>query len=535
MGLAASAAAQSHPRDELVVPLNSEPQTFNPVFATDSASQLLASMTMADLMHINPRTLGVEPALAQAVEHRTPARWLVRLRPGVRFADGVPMTAEDVCFSFQVYTDAKLSPPQRDLLTADGKSVQCKVLAPDRVELDLPAPMAVGDRLFDSLWILPRHLLLAAYQGGHLDQAWGLGTAAAAMAGLGPFRVASYQPGREVTLARNPQYWRRDQAGKPLPYLSELRLPIVPDPNLRLTLFARGQLDGLDALSSSEFAHLDGNPCCRLLDAGAGLNGETLVLNQSARSRAWFRIPAFRQAISLALDRGNLASNVYGGHAAPLSTLTSPSNKAWADAAPAPRQDLARARSLLQQAGFSWNRGTLLAPGGQPVAFSLIVPASNAARSQIAIYVQEDLRKLGMAVNVVPLEFTSYVDRLQRNDDFEAALVGIQVPDADPNVEGYLWSLDGAGHFWNPHPQAPTEWERELDHWFHLQVAEPNLAQRQRDYRRIQALERADLPVIPLLAPDVLVAVSPALQGVEPAVLPPHLLWNADRLHWPYR
>src|SRR6185437_2418589 len=364
VGLAASAATQSHPRDELVVPLNSEPQTVNPVFATDSASQLLASMTMADLMHINPRTLGVEPALAQAVEHRTPARWLVRLRPGVRFADGVPMTAEDVCFSFQVYTDAKLSPPQRDLLTADGKSVQCKVLAPDRVELDLPAPMAVGDRLFDSLWILPRHLLLAAYQGGHLDQAWGLGTAAAAMAGLGPFRVASYQPGREVTLARNPQYWRRDQAGKPLPYLSELRLPIVPDPNLRLTLFARGQLDGLDALSSSEFAHLDGNPCCRLLDAGAGLNGETLVLNQSARSRAWFRIPAFRQAISLALDRGNLASNVYGGHAAPLSTLTSPSNKAWADAAPAPRQDLARARSLLQQAGFSWNRGTLLAPGG---------------------------------------------------------------------------------------------------------------------------------------------------------------------------
>src|SRR6185437_2433052 len=446
LGLALAGPAQSHPKDELIVPLNSEPQTFNPAFATDSASQLLASLTMADLMHINPRTLAVEPALAQSVEHRSPRQWIVHLRPNVRFSDGVPMSAEDVAFSFRVYTDAKLSPPQRDLLTSNGKTVECKVLDATSVELDLPAPMAVGDRLFDSLWILPRHLLLSAFQGGHLDQAWGLGTAAVSMAGLGPFRIESYQPGREVALTRNPQYWRRDAAGTPLPYLARLRLPIVADPNLRLTLFARGQVDGLDAISSGEFAHLEGNACCRLLDAGAGLNAETMVLNQApadaaapaAIPRAWFRMVAFRRAISLAIDRANLVTNVFGGHAAPLATLTSPSNKAWAESAFASMQDLSGARKQLQQAGVSWKGGLLLAPGGRPVAFSLIVPASNAARSQIAVYLQEDLRKLGMTVQVVPLEFTSYVDRLQRRDDFEAALVGIQIPDADPNVEGYL-------------------------------------------------------------------------------------------------
>src|SRR6185437_5192962 len=276
------------------------------------------------------------------------------------------------------------------------------------------------------------------------------------------------------------------------------------------------------------------------LDAGAGLNAETMVLNQApadaaapaAIPRAWFRMAAFRRAISLAIDRANLVANVYSGHAAPLSTLTSPSNKAWAESASASMQDLSGARKQLQQAGFSWKGGLLLAPGGRPVAFSLIVPASNAARSQIAVYLQEDLRKLGMTVQVVPLEFTSYVDRLQRRDDFEAALVGIQIPDADPNVEGYLWSLDGAGHFWNPHPRAPSDWEREMDRWFHLQVSEPSVAVRKREYRRIQALEKSELPLIPLVAPDILMAVAPALEGVEPALLPPHLLWNAGQLHW---
>ncbi|MGH9477248.1 MAG: ABC transporter substrate-binding protein [Terriglobales bacterium] len=519
----------------LSVPLASSPQTFNPVLATDNASQELASLTMADLMHINPHTLQVEPALATSVVHRSPTVWIVHLRQGVRFSDGVPFTAADVAFSFRVYTDPKLDAPGRALLIAHGQPVRCKILNPSTVELDLPAPMAVGDRLLDSVWMLPRHLLLASYHSGHFAAAWPLGTPPAAMAGLGAFQITHFESGLALELGPNPNYWRTDRNHHRLPYLNRLQLRILQDANLRITLFARGQLDGLSRLDSSDYAHLHGNPCCRLYDAGAGLNPEMLVLNQTPGpqpARSWFREPRFRQAVSFAIDRENLIRNVYDGKASALASLTSPSEGRWADPTPPARQNLPRARTLLRACGFSWRGTQLLDAHGRPVAFSLITPAGNAARGQIAVYIQADLRRLGMEVAVTPLPFNSYLDRLAHRRDFGAALLGISIPDADPNVESSEWTLGGGGHFWNLDPAHPQPWAVALDRWFQRQLTSTDPAARLDDYRRIQAIEREQLPMIPLVAPDILVAARPDLQGVEPALLPPHLLWNADRLWW---
>lgn len=507
--------------------------------ATDSASQLLSSLTMADLMHINPRTLQVEPALATAVEHRTPTRWIVHLRRGVRFSDGAVFDAQDVAFSFQVYTDPKLDAPERQLLVVNGSPVRCQVLDAATVELDLPAPVAVGDRMLDSVWMLPRHRLLPAYKAGQFARVWGPDADPHLMAGLGAFRVAAYMPGQEVRLERNPNYWRSDGNGRTLPFLDQIHLPVVSDPNLRLTLFVRGQVDGVDTLTSNDFARLRTDPCCHLLNAGAGLNVEAMVLNQAPptagaepATRSWFRQQSFRQAVSLALDRADLARHVYEGMASPLASLTSPSAGIWADPAPPTAADRAAAMKALQQAGFQMHGQKLEDAQDRPVTFSLIVPSSNAARMEIATFVQEDLRGVGMTVAVVPLDFSSYLDRLVHRNDFEAALIGIQIADADPNEESNLWPLDGAWHFWNQHSRAPLPWETQLDHLFRAQLAATDTVQRLRFYRGIQAIEHQQLPLIPLVAPDILAGAKPALQGAAAALLPPHLLWNADRLFW---
>ncbi len=528
-------AVNGRPGGQLVIPLAASPQTFNPVLATDNASQLLASLTMADLMHINPRTLQVEPALATSVVHRSPTVWIIHLRQGVKFSDGVPFTARDVAFSFQVYTDPKLDAPGRQLLMAHGQPVRCRVLNPSTVELDLPAPMAVGNRLLDSVWMLPRHLLLGAYRAGRLSQAWALGTPAAAMAGLGAFRLAHFQPGREIVLAPNPHFWREDQQHRRLPYLHQLQLRILTSASLRMTLFVRGDLDGLPQLQSSDYARLQGNRCCRLLDGGAGLNPEVLVLNQTPgpeAARTWFRKRDFRQAVSLAIARVNLVRNVYAGKASALASLTSPSEGRWADPTPAPHQNLAQARALLRQSGFVLQRGQLRDAQGRAVAFSLIYPAENATRGKIAVFLQADLRHLGMRVAVTPLPFASYLDRLAHRRDFDAALLGLSIPDADPNVESPEWTLDGGAHFWNLRPAHPAPWASALDAWFHRQLTSTNPRQRLADYRRIQQIERRELPMIPLVAPDVLAAVRPGLEGAAAAILPPHLLWNAAQLWW---
>jgi peptide/nickel transport system substrate-binding protein len=514
-----------------VIPIGAAPETFNPVLATDSASQLVASLTNADLMHIDPRTLAVKPALALAVDHLTPLRWIVHLRPGVRFSDGAPFTAADVVFSFAVYTDPRLDAPERALLTAGGKPIVARALDPATVELDLPAPFAVGDRLFDSVWMLPRHLLYAAWRAGRLAHTWLAGAHPAAMAGLGPFRLAQVRPGALITLARNRYFWQRDASGARLPYLRRIRLRVVADPNLRLTLFVRGEVDGISTLASADYARLRGNACCRVLDAGAGLSVEALVLNQK-RGPSWFRHAAFRQAVSLAIDRANLARNVYAGYAQPLASLTSPSDRRWADPTPASAVDLPAARARLRGLGFRERGGKLYDAGGRAVAFSLLVPASNAERMHMAVFLQQDLARLGMQVAIVPLDFSNYVNRLLDRDDFEAALVGIQIPDADPNEEGTEWRLNGALHLWDEHPAAPPAWERRLDALFRDQVATPEAAARLAAYRQIQAIEHRELPLIALVAPDVLAAANPRLAGAAAALLPPHLLWNAARLRW---
>src|SRR4029077_18002783 len=118
--------------------------------------------------------------------------WVLELREGLKFSDGEPFDADDVVFTFQVVLDEKTHSPQRDLLMLDDKPITVRKLGRYRVEFDLPQAYSVPDRLFDGLFILPRHKLEAAYKQGKLDQAWPLTAAVAEIAGLGPFRFKEY-------------------------------------------------------------------------------------------------------------------------------------------------------------------------------------------------------------------------------------------------------------------------------------------------------------------------------------------------------
>ncbi len=525
----------------LTVAASSEPVTLNPVFAVDNASRLAVSLMMADLMHINAATQKVEPALARGVTHsRDDLHWTVHLRPGLRFSDGAPLTAADVVFSFQVYTDPALAAPQRDLLLVHDRPIQAQARGELEIELTLPGRYAVGDRLFDSLWILPRHKLEALYRAGRLAQAWGLNTPFTELVGAGPFLPVGYQPGRLLRLQRNPYFWQHDAAGEQLPYLDAVSLVVLPDPEAQVALFGRHQVDVVEKLRPEDIAGLAGDGRLRVLDAGPSLEPLALIFNlnqavedaQVRRRQKWFQLQSFRQAVSLAIDRAGLVRAVFGGRGAPLTTLTSPAETLWAEPGSLPTEDLALARQKLQGAGFHWQGGELFDAAQTRVTFSLIVPSSNQVRVRAAVFLQEDLRRLGLDVRVVPLEFRSYVERLLHRKDYDAALLGLGFPDADPNVEMSVWTLDGAAHYWNLHPSQATSWEREMDRLIRSQAVASNAVARRTLYRRLQEIEREELPMIPLVAPDVLVGMSAGLMHAQAALLAPHALWNVQQLAW---
>ncbi|HKW68741.1 MAG TPA: ABC transporter substrate-binding protein, partial [Terriglobales bacterium] len=173
----------------LVVGLRAEPKTLNPVTAEDAVSREVIGGLMADLVHINRATQQSEPALAKSWKVSSDGlNYTLKLRRGIRFSDGQPFDADDVIFTFAVYTDEKIDSPQRDLLIIDGKPIQVSKLDQYTVRFTLARPYAAAERIFDSLAILPRHVLEKPYRDGQFLQQWSLNTSPSQIVGLGPFR-----------------------------------------------------------------------------------------------------------------------------------------------------------------------------------------------------------------------------------------------------------------------------------------------------------------------------------------------------------
>jgi len=170
----------------LVVSLRGEPKTLNPLIAADARSRDVIGVMQADLVHINRATQLTEPALAKSWKISPDGlAYTLVLRQGIKFSDGQPLDADDVLFTFRVYLDENVHAPQRDLLVVGGKPIVVRKLDAHTVVFQLAKTYGVGERLFDGMAILPRHLLEKPYQEGKLGQIGSLATAADQWAGLG--------------------------------------------------------------------------------------------------------------------------------------------------------------------------------------------------------------------------------------------------------------------------------------------------------------------------------------------------------------
>jgi peptide/nickel transport system substrate-binding protein len=366
------------------------------------------------------------------------------------------------------------------------------------------------------------------------------------IAGLGPFRLKEYVAGQRIVLERNPHYWKVDRQKRRLPYLDELVFLVAPSEDAQVIRFQAGETDVLSRVNAKNYSVLARDPRAsgyRLLDLGPGLEYNFLFFNLNdlsgktlpdvARKQAWFRDVRFRQAVSAAIDREGIVRLVYEGRATPLWAHVTPGNKLWVNGAvPRAPQSLDRAKKLLQEAGFAWRSdGALVDAQGQAVEFSIVTSASNAARVQMATIIQDDLKKLGMTVQVVPIEFRSLLDRVFNTHTYEASLSGLVSGDADPTAEMNVWTTGGATHLWNLTGAASAApWEAEIDRLMQQQLVTLKYEKRKQHYDRVQQLVAENLPLICLVSPNVLVGAKTTVGNFKPAILEPATLWNADEL-----
>jgi peptide/nickel transport system substrate-binding protein len=357
---------------------------------------------------------------------------------------------------------------------------------------------------------------------------------------LGPFYVADYKPGAYVALGRNPNYWKHDDVGHPLPYLDAVKLEIQANRDIEMLKFSRNEIHLINSMDADYFDRIAQAAPGKVRDAGPSLDSEQMWFNQvpsapiAAFKLEWFRSSNFRRAVSAAINRSDLCKVVYGGHAVPARGPVSPANKFWFDAQlPQARFDPSYALQLLREDGFRLADGKLVDRGGHPVEFSIVTNAGNRTRERTATMIQADLRTIGITVNVVALDFPSLIQRISENFNYEAALLGMTNVELDPNAQMNVWLSSSDEHQWNPRQKTPaTAWEAEIDRLMRAQASAVDDKTRKRDFDRVQEIVAEQAPFLYLINKNALVGVSPMLQGVVPVAARPQTYWNVEHIRF---
>jgi peptide/nickel transport system substrate-binding protein len=510
-------AAQRRP-GELVWTIGYDPKTFDPAKVDDQESELVRYLTAGVLLRFNRFTQKIEPALAQSWSLSPDGKTLTfKLHPGAQFSDGGSLTSKDVAWSIRRVLDpATGSPVAEEFISPESVAIETPDLSTVVVHLTKRV-VGIG-KVFDEIAIEPAN-----------RPSEGRVTA-------GPFVVADYLRSQYVRLRRNTHY-RGVATGVPA-YAAGVRLDILENPEQEIRLFERNEYDLIDDLQPDYFELLKRKDPSSVRDLGPSLNTEQMWFNQSpaapipAWEKAWFQNRAFRVAVSQSIHRADLARIAYLGHATSAYTFISPANSAWYDRTlSAPRTDVAAAKAGLAHAGFHWSGSQLEDSTGHLVKFAILTNAGNAARQKMATLIQQDLAALGMQVSVVALDFPALIERLMHTQDYEACLLGLENVDPDPDAMMNIWLSSSPNHQWNPSEKTPaTEWEAEIDREMNRETSNSNDGVRKQAIDRVQQIVADEEPFIYLVYPNVLVAVSPRLQGMRPAVLEPNLVWNVDSL-----
>lgn len=523
--------------------LRSEPRSFNRWVDRNFPTDLISHLTQAKLIRVNRATQEVEAALAESwTASPDNLTFTITLREAA-WSDGTPFTSADVLFTFQAIYDPKVNSVFTGALQVNGQPLVATAPDARTVVIRYPAPFGPGIALLDNLIIAPKHKLAAALAAGTFAQAWGVATPVNEMVSLGPFVLSRYEPGQRLTFDRHPQYWKKDAAGVALPYLDQVVLEVVPDQEAELVRLRSGQIDMLQQQVRPEdvatLRPLVDEGKLKLLELGVGTDPDLFFFN--LRPRQWAKDPRgswmsrreFRQAISHAVDREAFANTVYLGAGVPIWGPVTPGNQKWfSPNVPRYGFSVDKAKALLTGLGLA-NRDQdewLEDDKGTEARFTVLTFRGNSSLERSSAVLRDDLRQVGIAVDVVALEQGALIERMLKGD-FDAIFFVLTLTSLDPAMSPDFWLSSGSGHVWNIGQATPaTEWEKQIDDLIHTMMATSDQAARKQAFDQVQKIFAEHLPAIYFVAPRMYIGVSSRVGSLTPTILRPQLLWAADAI-----
>ena len=528
------------------------PRTFNPLLASDSASDQVARLLFGSLLNLDATTLEAGPGMAESWAVEPDGKtWTFKLRAGLHWSDGQPLTADDVVFTWnEIMYNPDMNQQTYELFRINGKNFTVSKVDDLTVRVVTPEIFAPFLEYFGGVSILPKHAIGREVQERRFLSVYTLNTRPEKVVGSGPFRVKELQQGQGILLERNPEYWAADRNGQRLPYFDEVLLSPVAGAPPSL-FFLNGQGDVCEQARVEEYATIRSAAAGKfqVLELGAGSERDFLWFNLNTNvSRAgppfvnsiktkWFRDKTFRQAVSCAIDRERVVKEVHGGQAQPMLTLLSTENPKWNNPnVPRFGYDLARARTLLASIGIQDRNGdgTLEDAGGNAIEFTLNSNLGNPAREKCATLIAEDFRRLGFKVNLQPLSYDALIKSINETFEYDCVLMGLGGGGVDPASQMGVLKSGELMHQWFPSQPAPaTDWEARIDTLMDAQMRTLDFAQRKKAFDEVQAILAEQLPMIYTAVPLHLAAARTNLANLRPSLLSPYrLTWNVEQLYW---
>jgi peptide/nickel transport system substrate-binding protein len=482
-----------------------EPSGLIPMIAGESAASTIASNIFNSLLKYD-KNLELEGELAQSWQVSPDQKTITfTLKPGMKWADGAPLTSADVLFTWKLVTDDKTRTPYG----ADYKLV-VNAEAPDpltfRVTYGQPYAPALDS--WAGLQVLPEHIL----KGQDINTT----SFARKPVGSHYYQLGEWKNGERISLVRNPN------ATQGQARIDRLVSRFIPDP---ASQFLELMADNIDTMGLSPIQY------ARIFPARDELNRKIALYKELGNSYTYlgfnlkhkpFDDKRVRQAINYAIDKQELIDGVLLGLGEPVSSPYKPGTR-WTNPNLQPyAYDVEKAKVLLREAGFEDHDGDgILDRDGKPLAFEILTN-QNKQREMSAVLIQRRLKEIGISVNIRVLEWASFIGRFIKTGEFDAVVLGWSLS-LDPDQYG----------IWHSSQQAPGQFNfigynnPKVDQLLEQGRLELDPDERTKIYHEFAATLLEDSPVVYLFAGYGLPAIHKRVKGIDNPAPPAGIGHNA--------
>ncbi len=485
------------PGDWLMLNIPAEMPHLNPLTNSDYYASTLLDWIFDTLLDRDPETMESIPNAATSWEisddHLV---YTFHLREDVKFSDGVPMTADDVKFSFDKVMDPKVDAPHLRNYFEDITG--CEAMDSHTVRFTCRKPYYRHLVMIGGLYILPRHIYGEGDFNNHPNNR--------APVGSGRYALERWETGQRVTLTRNPYYWGTPE--KIGPYFDKIIYAIILDENTVFQVLSRGDLD-FSSLRAELFMRRGNTPRFReQFNRFAYFRPAYTYIGWNLR-KPLFKDRKTRVALAMLLDRELIRDEIYYGQAEIIAGDFMPGSAENNRALQPVPYDPEGARTLLKEAGWEdTDTDGILDRDGIPFRFDAATTNQNPVAELILTVFKEELAREGIELTIRPMEWASLIDRVDKRE-FDAILMGWSMPpDPDPYQVWHSSQVDAGSNY-------VGFVNEEADHLIEEARVSFDREHRIALYHRFQEILHQEQPYLFLLAPKVLAAGDKRLHGIR--------------------